>query len=173
MSFRTPNLTLQRTAPPTADLKRLGVMKHTILLISAVLSIQPASAQLSKDEAVVLVATARIAAAFPAKAEICGWPNGDITWDVLRYLAASHSVSTSEHRNKLTVQQATYAAMKAVENNDSVMSIAQAFLKAAPCDNRSAPTGQVAWDKYVVTLREFADQEIDRLKGEASESKQK
>ncbi|MDZ7813977.1 MAG: hypothetical protein U5L74_13105 [Ideonella sp.] len=151
----------------------LGLMKPTFLLISAVLSIQPASAQLSKDETVVLLATARIAAAFPAKAEICGWANGDMTWDVLRYLAASHSVNTSEYRNKLTIQKTTYAAQKAVENTDSVMLIAKAFLKAAPCDNKFAPTGHVAWDKYSITLREFADLEIDRLKGELSESSQK
>lgn len=132
-------------------------------------AVQPAWAQLSKDEAVVLMATARIAAAFPAKAQICGWTDGDMTWDILRYLAASHAIHTHENRKRISDQQAAYAAQKSVENLDAITLIANTFIKAATCDDKSARTGQTAWEKYVVTLRDFAEQEVDRLQRESGQ----
>jgi hypothetical protein len=148
-------------------------MKRLVSLVASLLFLASSWAQLSKDDAVVLVATARIAAAFPVKAEICGWTNANTTWDTLRYLAASYSVHTSEFRSKLTSEQAIYAAQKAVADEDSIRSIAKLFLEHKPCDDESAPTNKAAWEKYVVKLNEFADQEVERLKNESDPRKRK
>ena len=146
-------------------------MKSLVSLVASLLFLEPSWAQLSKDEAVVLVATARIAAAFPVKAEICGWTNANTTWDTLRYLAASYSVHTSELRSKLTSQQAIYATQKAVADENSIRSLAKLFLEHKPCDDDSVPTNKAAWEKHVVKLNEFADREVERLQNESGEQK--
>lgn len=126
-------------------------------------------AQLSRSDAAVLVSMARLAAAFPVRAEICGWTNANTTWDALRYLAASHYVRKSEYRTKLTEQQMFHATQMAVENEQLLLTFAKQLLESKPCNDNSISYNKAEWEKYVVQLNEFADREVERLKGQIGE----